>query len=795
MNHEKEIISLHNAGYVILQASRSTNAPIGWKRKTETTKKWGYVEEMSDPKLSTYYSTFNASILAKSHCGFYLGHNNLCCIDLDTKKSSTTIEQTQALANSIALALGEKVALERTKSNGFHIYFRYKAQPNIPDWTGIKLDGKSNNWIELYYSKRFIACYLSNSKKYKLEHGNILTLEELTDKEHEKLLSYLKPFKGKETKTAKRKSSTAETDKETWEEAEHFVRQIEDKGLDITGDNPTWFRIGKSFANAFGEKGFDMFNRVSQFSPTYNEDDIQETYTRFVENDAKKTSKKRITIATFFGMCLDAGLSDRRTSSTSVVTSTSTKEFEIIISKKDSMAEKCRIVVDEFIKNVHICCLDKVTFYVFKDSHWIQCTSREVIELLLNFISRSTIDQKYMGLYKTVPYLKMMLEGIRMLTERKSIEPRTGNLHDGVYINLENGILHIDLKNKSYKMLDWDQSFNFTTVLPFCYDDKALCPRFDAWINAQIPDKDLHVAYYAFVASCFTKHKADIIMMLTGETSTGKSSLIDITRRIVGLENSVPISASTLFGGNGNEAGAQAMQMENKLLAYDFDAQSFKFPELLLKVAAQEPIQGWQMYVSRRFITNYGRLIVATNPQVWSTFSKAIARRFVTINMNVPVIKDNTVMPAIYENELAGIFNRVLSIGLKHLIDNGGQIKRTEKIEKATLDFHMSGKDITRYMEYKNYVPLRAPTIVSTKTSQKEKYEQVNPGVKIIQTSLTDMYADFRVWMEDVEGYHVSKVLLRKFFVKDLADYNIQEQVYREKSGLKRGVFIGQKNE
>ena len=192
-----------------------------------------------------------------------------------------------------------------------------------------------------------------------------------------------------------------------------------------------------------------------------------------------------------------------------------------------------------------------------------------------------------------------MLRELRLITQRNSIEPHTGNLNEGVYVNVLNGILHINIKTGKVIPLDHNSAYNFTTVLPFEYLETATCPRFDEWMKTQIPDEALHEVYYAFVASCLTKHKADIIMLLAGETSTGKSSLIDITRRVIGLENSVAVSAGMLFGGT-PEAQTQAMQMENKLLAYDFDAQPFKHLELLLKVAEQEPLPGWQMHVTRR---------------------------------------------------------------------------------------------------------------------------------------------------------------------------------------------------
>jgi hypothetical protein len=779
----KEIQDLHNKGFVILRASRSTNAPIGWKRPAGAKKKWGYVEEMEDTTLRVYKSTFNAKVLATSHCGFYLGHGDLCCIDLDTKK--TTHEQTDGLKNKIVAALGDKVVVETTKSNGYHIYFLYKERlPNKPDWTS---SGKAN-WIEVYYSKRFIACYLSNSKRYTLIHGTVASLKPLNTKEHIKLLECLKPFKGKEAKPVKVKA--VEVDGETLRQAESFVKQLEEKELDITGDNPTWFKIGKAFASAFGLKGFDMFNRLSQFSPTYNADTIEDTYKRFVEDEAKPRAKK-ISIASFFKICLDAGLTDLETNSALQLHPPVAKEFDLVLGKKESMAEHCHTVVTEFLTHANIICIDGKVFYVFENTHWIIRNDRYIVELINNFVDRSNVDDKYRKRLRTVPYLKMMLEEIRLLTQQNSIEPQTGGLKEGIFINLENGVLHIDMKTGKRKLLDHEAKYQFTTLLPYCYDVTATCPRFDSWMDKQVPDKHMHEVYYAFVASCLTKHKADIIMLLAGETSTGKSSLIEITRRIIGIENSTPISAGTLFSGT-NEAAAQAILMENKLLAYDFDSQPFKHLEMLLKVAAQEPIMGWQMNIARRPVTNYGRVIIAMNPYNYSVFNPAVARRFVTINMNVPVVKDNSVMPAIYENELAGIFNHVVNIGIKHLLENNGTIKQTEEMRKTTFDFHMKEREAVRWFNDK-YVVLHRPDSRNNRLTLEQKYRYTNTDVQVVLTSVSAMYQEFRTWLEDVEGWPINRIPLRKHFAADLKLMGLEEIVYKENGTSKRGVYVGKK--
>lgn len=788
MSNEKEIQKLHNKGFVILRATRTNNAPIGWKRKISPTNKikWGYTAEMADPLLAVYHNTFSASILSRSHCGFYLGHGDLCCIDLDTKKTDIQVAEIVA---KVVNAFGDKCAVERTKSNGYHIYFLYKERlDNEPNWTG--LDAKTKNWIEAYYSKRFIACYLSNSKKYILEHGDLLSLKVLTKKEHTKLLGFFALFKNKK-KTKHKTNKQHDVDEHTWEQAETYVKQIEEKELDITGDNPLWFKIGKGFANAFGAKGFDMFNRLSQFSPLYNADTIETDYTNFV-NGEKNPRDKPITIATFFKICDDQGLNDLETLATlKLHPAASTKEFELVLSKKERMPEHVHTLVAAFLQHIEICCIDGAAFYIFEQTHWIKRNVKYVIDLVNNFVDRSDVEDRYRKLLRTVPYLKMAIEELKLTTMRDALEPRTGNLHDGIFINLENGVLHVNIKTGKRKLLDHESSYNFTTLLPFCYDPVALSPKFDKWMQVQVPDTALHKSYYAFVASCLTRHKADIIMLLVGDTMTGKSSLIEITRRIIGLENSAAISAGILFSGTA-EAQTQAMQMENKLLAYDFDSQPFKHMELLLKVAAQEPLPGWQMHVTRRPITNYGRLLIAMNKYSYSVFNEAIARRLITINMDVKVIKDNTVMPAIYEHELAGIFNHVLNTGMRHLIEHGGQIEVTDAMRKATEEFHMRERDSVRWFK-DYYTVLKLSTDKTNKLTAAQKLQAANKGTNIIETSVTKLYLLYKDYLIEKEGVPENKIQLRKHFAADLKIIGVEDvMVNKPGRAAERLTYIGQ---
>jgi len=161
--------------------------------------------------------------------------------------------------------------------------------------------------------------------------------------------------------------------------------------------------------------------------------------------------------------------------------------------------------------------------------------------------------------------------------------------------------------------------------------------------------------------------------------------------------------------------------------------------------------------------------------------------------MDVQVEKDNTVIPAIYENELAGIFNHVMNTGMKHLIENGGRIKVTTEMKKATLDFHLNNRDAVRWFNEK-YIALKASTDLSNKTTAEEKLRRANSGVdRILLTNLSEMYREYKAWLEDVEGYSSGRIQLRKHFVADLELYGIKESVYKVSGQILRGVYVGLK--
>jgi hypothetical protein len=74
-----------------------------------------------------------------------------------------------------------------------------------------------------------------------------------------------------------------------------MVRQIEQKGIDITADYNYWFAIACNLASTFGKNGRQFFHRISYFHPGYNHDDCYKKFSQAI----KKCVNDRPTLGAF----------------------------------------------------------------------------------------------------------------------------------------------------------------------------------------------------------------------------------------------------------------------------------------------------------------------------------------------------------------------------------------------------------------------------------------------------------------------------------------------------------------
>ena len=72
------------------------------------------------------------------------------------------------------------------------------------------------------------------------------------------------------------------------ERVEYLVGQIVQQRIDITKNEPDWFRIACVLANEFGEGGRGYFHQISQFHPGYNSGITDKKYNQALKGIVQK---------------------------------------------------------------------------------------------------------------------------------------------------------------------------------------------------------------------------------------------------------------------------------------------------------------------------------------------------------------------------------------------------------------------------------------------------------------------------------------------------------------------------
>ena len=86
-------------------------------------------------------------------------------------------------------------------------------------------------------------------------------------------------------------------------EVKAIIEEIEAKQIDIASEYAEWRNIGFSFADAFGETGRELFQRISKFYAEYDQKECNEQYDKCLNANGNGVSLK-----TFFYQAKQAGI-------------------------------------------------------------------------------------------------------------------------------------------------------------------------------------------------------------------------------------------------------------------------------------------------------------------------------------------------------------------------------------------------------------------------------------------------------------------------------------------------------
>lgn len=237
-------------------------------------------------------------------------------------------------------------------------------------------------------------------------------------------------------------------------------------------------------------------------------------------------------------------------------------------------------------------------------------------------------------------------------------------------------------------------------VMSYNYNPEATCPHFRAFLDKVLPNKVSQEVMQEWFGYCLTTDTSfRAMMILYGESGTGKSTLSNILEAMIGKENRSAVPLECFW----NRFSPQ--EMVGKLV--NFCGDSGKIDQLAEGVIKRFT-GGDTILVDRKYkqpisIKMTAKIVVATNtfPQVQDT-SEAMWTRFIVVPMDT-VIPDHEVDRSLLgseksswplRKELPGIFNWAIE-GLKRLRRQGHftvspqlvQAKREARHENCSLSW------------------------------------------------------------------------------------------------------------
>lgn len=297
---------------------------------------------------------------------------------------------------------------------------------------------------------------------------------------------------------------------------------------------------------------------------------------------------------------------------------------------------------------------------VYCGTHWLIIQNDQLLNFLIKAGEKMGIP-RFIAL--DAEFGKKCLKQLQASGFRKQINAI------GTKVNFLNGTLHIKL-NGEYKLNSSNPEDMITYVLPYNYDPNATCEIFNTYLERVLPDQEKRTVLAEFIASCFTGHKHEKVLILYGTGANGKSVFLEVVTALLGAENIGSHTLESLTDKSGYYRG----QLGDCLLNYSGEISTNLNADEFKKLASREKISARFPYGRPFTIENYARLAFNCNelPKAEDT-SEGFFRRFLIIEFDQYIRekeRDRELHKKIIDTDLAGVMNWVLA-GLQRLTEQG----------------------------------------------------------------------------------------------------------------------------
>ncbi len=367
------------------------------------------------------------------------------------------------------------------------------------------------------------------------------------------------------------------------------------------------------------------------------------------------------------------------------------------LSERDLVVVTVEFVMETALNNKWALARYQDSYYLFTGTHWKKTTDDELRSFLGKSAENIKIEKFLARHYQFKENLLKQFYASAYFTP-----PSVDN--QITKINLSNGT-YIITKEKHY-IKDFDSNDFMLYKLPFKFDNKAVAPRFQMYLDRVLPIKEKQLVLAEFLGYVFIKNsvlKLEKALLLYGTGSNGKSVFFDIIMRLLGHDN---VSNYSLENLTDDRSYTRAL-LTGKLLNYGSEISKKLNPTVFKMLVSGEPVEARMIYSKPFLLTDYARFMFNTNVLPKDVeHNEGFYRRFLIIHFDQTINdeeKDTSLANYIADNELSGVFNWVLD-GLNRLLQNKSFTSCPE-VNDAVNEFKKNSDSVHLFLEDGCYCP------------------------------------------------------------------------------------------
>lgn len=399
-------------------------------------------------------------------------------------------------------------------------------------------------------------------------------------------------------------------------------------------------------------------------------------------------------------------------------------------------------------------CLEDNKFYHYTQGYWEPLFEVEFLGRIEENIRELT------GI--SISKRKQIIDNFRQLGRKHLLGFNWSEL-----INLKNGMLNPydgDLINHS-------EIFYSTNRLPYNYEFEAKCELWIKTLNEIFENDNNKISilqeYFGYCLTRETKHHKALLLL--GESRSGKSTIIQTIRNVIGINNCSSVPLKYL-----SNAQYSAMLI-NKLVNIDTDvsAKAEQYEAEFKTITSGEPVAVNQKYVAAFDFVPYCKIVMAANifPRI-TDHSSAFYNRLILIPCDrvFSYEQQNRNLPSQLLKELPGILNWCIE-GLKRL-NKRGKFEELEFMKYAVDE--LEEKNNPAYLFFKEHVI-------------------VLDGVEIEKGEL---YEKYKKWANDNNEYPLSSAIFSSSVYKKYHTYTPKDTQNNTRKRIWRNIqYIQNKSE